>query len=84
MRNKYSKIFAPVLGESSSDSKPLLFIDIDIGDEDSQEKDRITVYKGDVPLQLAKAFCEKHDLDLETRLMLEEQLKTKIAALQFK
>jgi hypothetical protein len=36
--------------------KPLLFIDIDLGD-DEKEKDRIVVYKEDNPIKLAEDFC---------------------------
>ncbi|MFM7855939.1 MAG: hypothetical protein ACKO96_29460 [Flammeovirgaceae bacterium] len=43
--------------------KPLLFVDIDIGED---QKDRITVYVGDSPEQLAKDFCTKHGFDEET------------------
>jgi hypothetical protein len=34
--------------------KPLLFIDIDVGDS---KKDRITVYKDNSPAELSSLFC---------------------------
>ena len=45
---------APRLSGSMSSIKPLLYIDIDIGEG---QKDRITVYKGDLALPLAQEFC---------------------------
>ena len=41
-------------------TKPLLFIDIDIGDETG--KKRITVYPKDEPKKLARQFCEKYGI----------------------
>jgi hypothetical protein len=40
-----------------------LFIDINLGEESSE---RIVVYEGDSAKELAKKFCEKHNLDDET------------------
>ena len=40
--------------------KPLLYIDIDIGDGN---KDRITVYEPDSAKELASNFCQKHEFD---------------------
>lgn len=53
------------------EAKPLLFVDIDIGDG---QKDRISVYKGNKAAVLAKEFCQKHGFDEETRESLEDQL----------
>jgi hypothetical protein len=41
----------------------MLFVDINLGEEKSE---RIIVYEHDDPCLLAKAFCEKHGLDIET------------------
>ena len=45
------------------EKKPFMFVDIDIGE---QEKDRITVFYGDKPMDLAKEFCNKHGFDKDT------------------
>jgi hypothetical protein len=58
------------------EKKPLLFIDVDIGEN---EQDRITVYPGDDPHELAKSFCNKHSIEDEDILVvLENQLIEKI------
>ena len=49
--------------KKSPERKPLLFVDIDIGDN---EKDRITIFKGQKPEDLARDFCDKHGFDDET------------------
>jgi hypothetical protein len=60
--------------------QPLLFIDINLGDETSE---RIVVYDGDSAKELSVKFCEEHskfylvvnvilDLDEETQEKLEE------------
>lgn len=36
---------------------PLLFIDINLGED---HPERIIIYEGDSPKNLAKKFCEKH------------------------
>jgi hypothetical protein len=56
--------------------KPLVYIDVDIGEN---EQDRITVYPGNGPHELAKEFCRKHQIeDNETLEVLEAQLVQKI------
>ena len=45
------------------DDQPLLFIDINLGEESSE---RIVVFEGDSAKELALKFCEKHNLDDET------------------
>ena len=47
--------------------KPLLFIDIEIG---NGKKQRITVYSEDDPTELASLFCKKHGFDNMTQDML--------------
>ena len=75
-RSAVEKFTTSVLAQASN--KPLLIIEIDIG-ESEQEKDRITVYKGDDPKTLAHEFCLKHNLlDGETEAMLELQVQQKI------
>jgi hypothetical protein len=61
--------------EKTPQKKPLLFVDIDIGDD---EKDRITIFKGEKPEDLAKEFCMKHGFDESTEAMLIKQLHEKI------
>jgi hypothetical protein len=39
-------------------AKPLLFIDVDIG----ESEDRITIYPNDDPKVLARQFCKKHSI----------------------
>ena len=46
------------------EAKPLLYIDVDTGED---QKDRITVYKGDSARLLAEEFCQKHGFDLDTQ-----------------
>ena len=53
----------------------MLFIDINLGEESSE---RIVVYEGDSAKDLALKFCEKHNLDDETQIKLEEQLAAQI------
>ena len=56
--------------------KPLLFIDVDIGEN---EQDRITVFQGDDPRALAQKFCLKHSIDdAEIVTVLEQQLLQKM------
>jgi hypothetical protein len=50
--------------ESEKDEKPIMFIDIEIGDG---EKDRISVYDNDSPTKLSKEFCVKHKFDMDTQ-----------------
>lgn len=52
-----------------------MFIDINLGEESSE---RIVVYEGDSAKDLAQKFCEKHNLDDETQIKLEEQLAAQI------
>ena len=43
------------------------------------ESERIVVYDGDNPQELALRFCEEHDLDEETQVKLEIMLEQQIA-----
>ena len=61
--------------KKQTDAKPLLFIDVDIGDSE----DRITIYPKDDPKVLARLFCKKHGIeDEETEGLLLQQLLDKI------
>ena len=51
---------------------PQLFIDVNLGEE--MEAQRIVVYPGNTPSQLARDFCDLHNLDEETRENLQELL----------
>jgi hypothetical protein len=62
--------------DAGASAKPLLYIDIDIGDG---LKDRITVYDENAAKQLALSFCRKHGFDEATQETLEGQLREKIA-----
>ena len=46
--------------ENDNSTKPLLHIDVNIG---NQDKERITFYPGDEPRSLAEEFCKKFDFD---------------------
>ena len=67
------------LGEEEEEGKmywtqqqiPLLFIDVNLGDT----KPRITLFEGDEPKQVAKAFAYEHDLDEEMEERLVSMLK---------
>jgi len=51
--------------------KPLLYIDIDIGDG---KKERISVFQGNEPKLLAQEFCKKHKFDKKTEIVLQNQI----------
>ena len=60
-------------GEANDDDvQPLLFVDINLGGD---EQERIVVYEGDTADELAKNFCEEHNLDDETQEKLQDLLK---------
>ncbi|CDW71596.1 UNKNOWN [Stylonychia lemnae] len=61
--------------EIKKEEQPLLFIDINLGEESSE---RIVVFEGDSAQELAMRFCEIHNLDEETQMKLEEQLAAQI------
>ena len=54
---------------NTSSVAPLLFVDVNLGPD---QQERIVIYDGDTPVQLAQSFCKQHDLDEE----MEEQLTT--------
>ena len=59
-------------------NKPLLHIDINIG---SEQKERITFYKGDNPAALAEEFVKKFEFDDEDgmcKMQLEQEIKLKL------
>ena len=64
-----AKVEKKVKQEEEPAETPLLFIDINLGEE---KPERIIVYEGDSASQLAKDFCDKHGLDEETKEKLEE------------
>lgn len=63
------------MSSNASSVAPLLFVDVNLG-PDHQE--RIVIYDGDTPTQLAQAFCKQHDLDEEMQeqltLLLQQQM----------
>jgi len=48
---------------------PLLYIDINL---EGDKSERLVVFKGDQPKDLAYKFCLEHELDEETQLRLED------------
>lgn len=59
---------------SSGEGVPLLFVDVNLGGLDHSQPERIIVMEGDTANDLAKQFCEKHNLDEETEERLTELL----------
>ena len=49
--------------EAAPNRKPLLFIEVDTNGAEDGGVERIEVFKGDDPRQLATDFCKKHDYD---------------------
>lgn len=60
------------------EQQPLLFVDINLGGD---EQERIVVFEGDTAPELARVFCEEHNLDEETREKLEELLEQQMAGI---
>lgn len=56
--------------------KPLICIEIDTG---GATREKLEVYKGDDPHQLAAAFCELHEYDESTQATLQRQIEEKLA-----
>jgi len=50
--------------------KPLLYIEVDTNGAEPGGVERIEVYRGDDPRQLAMEFCRKHDYDEGTQIVL--------------
>ena len=59
--------------------KPLLFIEVDTNGAEEGGIERIEVFKGDDPRQLASDFCRKHDYDEGTQIVLQRQIEEKLA-----
>lgn len=55
--------------------RPLLFVDINLGDE---QVERIVVYEGNTAAELAQEFSIKHGLDEETNAKLRELIDQQI------
>lgn len=55
----------------SKEQTPLLFVDVNLGGDVAE---RIVVYDGDTANDLAKRFCDEHNLDEDTQEKLEELL----------
>ena len=53
-------------------------MDINLGGD---EQERIVVFEGDTAHDLAKEFCEQHNLDDDTREKLEELLEQQMAGI---
>lgn len=51
-------------------------MDINLGGD---EQERIVVYEGDTAQDLARVFCQEHNLDEETQEKLEELLEQQMA-----
>ena len=60
-------------------TKPLLFIEVDTNGAEEGGIERIEVYKGDDPRQLAQDFCKLHDYDEGTQIVLQRQIEEKLA-----
>ena len=66
---------------SSNDASsvaPLLFVDVNLGPE---QQERIVIYDGDTPTQLALQFCKQHDLDDEMQEQLTILLQQQMASI---
>lgn len=65
---------------SNGEGVPLLFVDVNLGGLDHQQPERIIVMEGDTARDLARQFCEKHNLDEETEERLTELLQQQISS----
>ena len=74
----FKHIVTPEQPVSPDEKTPLLFVDVNLGSEQSE---RIVVFEGDTAQGLAQAFCEDHCLDNETQGKLEQLLDSQIATL---
>ena len=54
-----------------------MFVDVNLGGDASE---RIVVFEGDTAEDLARRFCEEHNLDEETQEKLEELLNGQISS----
>ena len=66
-------------GSSQEERVPLLFVDVNLGGIDGQEPERIIVFEGDTAKDLAREFCDRHNLDEETEERLEALLNMQIS-----
>ena len=56
-----------------------MLIDVDTGSAENGGVERIAVYRGDDPRQIAEQFCRKHDFDEGTQIVLQRQIEEKLA-----
>jgi len=56
-------------------TRPLLFVDINLGEE---QVERIVVYDGDTSDELAESFSNKHGLDNDTQVKLRDLIEQQI------
>jgi len=64
--------------EQDDERVPLLFVDVNLG---QGRTERIVVYEGDSPEELAQKFSEEHNLDISMKGRLIELLDSQIAGL---
>ncbi|TNV84608.1 hypothetical protein FGO68_gene10178 [Halteria grandinella] len=57
---------------------PLLYVDVNLGGIDGAQPERIVVFEGDTAQELAREFCDRHNLDDETQIRLEQLLTQQI------
>ena len=55
-----------------------MYIEVDTNGAEDGGLERIAVYKGDDPRQLATEFCRKHDYDEGTLIVLQRQIEEKL------
>ena len=56
--------------QNEGERTPLLFVDVNLGSDQA----RIVVFEGESAQELAKRFCDEHNLDEDTQEKLEELL----------
>jgi len=47
-------------------TRPLFNIELDFGEEEGAQVDRISVFRGQAPSDLARSFCQKHDISTDS------------------
>lgn len=53
---------------------------MNLGGIEGAQPERIIVFEGDTPEELAREFCDRHNLDDETQQRLEQLLQQQIAS----
>lgn len=61
--------------DESEEEQPLLYVDVNLGPEGNQ---RIVMYEGDDPNDVARKFADQYDLDQEMEERLQSLLKEQI------